>query len=189
MKQKVKILILLIIGALLVSSCRTPEKLVRIALKRDPDVILCKKDTLKVIQEKEVFTSKGFDSIVVDNKRIYIKVLSEGAIDLEYILKEQEILVEETTPEINRKPTRQEVRKNTKIKTKEISARKSENKQENKTKRNQSDNNSKDIKNKNKKPWYDRFWIGFITPIAIYTIFKLIKKDIQWIRKFLQKVN
>ncbi len=181
--------LLVLIGIVLLASCsvfqRTPEKLVEVAKRRNPGVILCKKDTVKVIIEKEVASIVAEDSLEIDNNRINIKVKAKGRIFLDYTLKEVAVDVIETNPDIKRKPTWQEVnadkQKNKqaeKTNRKEIEedgkTERAADKQAGKTDRKEAGKGPALERAKNKKKWWDKFWIGALAVSVLFLIKNLI---------------
>lgn len=163
-----KLILLAIIVVYGFTSCITAEKHLQKALKKDPNIVLCDSvDTLYKYLPSIKEEISGVDSIIVDNKRIYIKAKATGKIDLEWVLKKDSIMVIEKTPIIKPRPTNRQIKLNNK---KEIKIEKE------KTKQIQSNNKVK-IKeskaiikksNKNKFNWYIlSFVLGFVTCFLI----------------------
>ena len=189
-KYRIKIntfFVIVLFGVLTLNACRTPQDLVTLAIKRDPNVILCKNDTIEKIVEKEVGTVLGQDSLIIDNERIYMKVIAQGKIIVNYEIKEISKFVDVKTPIINRKPTRQEVRQQGRTSRKTVKGEVKINKQKEKTKRTEIRKAPAKKRAENKKPWFDKFWIGFTFFGFLLFAYKLISKNITWTRKFSQQ--
>lgn len=166
--KKILIGLLLSCVALINTSCMTAEKHLQKALKKDPNIVLC--DSVDTVY-KSIPASGGIvessDSIIINTEKIYIKAIAKGDIILEWLLKEDSVMVIENTPVIKPKLSNRQIRSNNK---KEIKIEKE------KTKQIQSDNKVK-IKeskavikesNKNKFNWYIlSFVLGFITCFLI----------------------
>lgn len=86
---------------LLLFSCRSPQKLIEKALKKDP-TILSYKDSINE------GSTVGFDSVVVENEAVKIKATGIGEIKIDWEVKTKQ-------PIITPKPTRSENRRDVKI--------------------------------------------------------------------------
>lgn len=103
-----KKLLLIFITGFILFGCKTPAELVQKALKKDPNIINC--DSTIVTKYIDTTKTLAFDSLIIDNKDIYLKVVGSGKISLDYKIKSQTIPV--ITPHDSNSQTRQKERTN-----------------------------------------------------------------------------
>lgn len=119
-------------------------------------MILCKTDTIQKIIEKETVQLIGYDSILIDNDRFFLKVKAIGKIDFLIQLKEDTLLRFESNPILVPTKTRFQTRmeeKTRRVESKNESKVKIvESKQDSKTSRtairNENNNNTGSISDK-----------------------------------------
>jgi hypothetical protein len=155
---------------LILFSCRSPQKLIQIALKRDPGIVICQPDT--VIKKIETFSATGYDSIKFDNSRIKINVFGNGSLKLFWELKPDTVIIN-NTPVITPKSTvrqvertkREEIKQGNKTERIEI-------KQNNKTERKREITERKRIKS-----WFFEFisTLLILIGLIVFLVWKRIR--------------
>lgn len=154
----------LLIIFLLLTSCSAEHYMAK-AIKKDPNII--KKDTVvidRIIKgdSAEIF---GFDSVMVNNERLYAKATGRGKISLEYILKDFIIHDTVSVTEIKFSKPRYQVKAEEKTKRK---AKKEEGKTDRKV-------GKKKIKEEGKNEW-NYFWAGFCTCLGVMVLLYFLRK-------------
>lgn len=91
--QKVSLFLFMVL-----TGCRSAESLMRLAVKRDPNVVREKSVEKTIVTPAETKWISFRDSLKIDNERILIDVkVNDSLIDLFYFIKPQEIPCETTT--------------------------------------------------------------------------------------------
>jgi hypothetical protein len=163
--------LIFLMSMFLLGSCRSAQRHIEIALKKDPNIILC--DTIKTVEyiKEEVFKTSGKDSIIIDNKRLLLKVYGEGKLDLFYILKSDSIELNDIIPVITPKSSRQEIRQKEKTARYKIKKETQVQKVIEKTKPKIIKQQVKAIKRK----WWDNFKVGFTSSFLIVALIYFLK--------------
>ncbi len=174
------------------AGCRTPEQLAQKAIRLDPNIFHCDTTEKIVTIEKEVASIVGYDSIMIDNDKIILKVVGQGKLILNYEVKEQKRTVPVEKPVIKPSKSKTEIKEENKTKRKETKWKGkteiSAGVQDRKVKVADSNNEHKNIKAQNKKQWWDHFWLGFIVGTGgLLTLLFLIRKFVPKLSSLIHK--
>ena len=161
-----KLLIIVSVLSIFVFSCRTPEALIDRAIKKNPAIEFGKNDTIRL-------TKYVIDSIpyIVNDSIFYEKIIREISFDT--IIKTNSIFIE-------RKKTRQEIRKIYKLESENLRLSKKVKKLEfritGKTDRKKIKSETKIERIKNRSKWWAWLIIGILTGmLLLFGLQRLIK--------------